>query len=154
MGGFCVVADLGNAERAGAFPPRPGEIQARGYRAPETVAFLHHTAKADVFAAGVVVHELATHALLFDPDGASAEAVTRAHVRAIASALGPYPEWMRLAAPCFADEMRAADGDGALLPTLAEPLLGMLAVDPHRRHSAADALALLHADAPSPMAVG
>jgi serine/threonine protein kinase len=136
-GGFCVVSDFGNAERVGAYPPNPGSIQARGYRSPESVLFLHHTEKADIFAAGVVVHELASAAPLIELGDATTAA---AHIGALGRVLGPFPRWMRLAAPSFAECM----SDKPLASCAASGLVRrMLALDPYERPSASDALAEL-----------
>jgi serine/threonine protein kinase len=137
-GGFCVVSDFGNAERVGAYPPNPGSIQARGYRSPESVLFLHHTEKADIFAAGIVVHELASTPLIELGDDPTAAA----HVGALGRALGPFPSWMQLAAPSFAECMRSSSCAAASCP--AGPLVRrMLALDPYERPSASEALAEL-----------
>lgn len=136
-GGFCVVSDFGNAERVGAYPPNPGSIQARGYRSPESVLFLHHTEKADIFAAGVVIHELAAAPLIDLGDDTS----TAAHIGALGKALGPFPPWMHLAAPSFAGCMRSSE---CAVRVSADALVRrMLALDPYERPSASEALAEL-----------
>lgn len=135
-GGFCVVSDFGNAERVGAYPPTPGSIQARGYRSPESVLFLHHTEKADIFAAGVVVHELASTAPLIE----LGDDTTAAHIGALGRVLGPFPRWMHLAAPSFAEIMSCATASGGPADALVRR---MLALDPYERPSASDALAEL-----------
>jgi serine/threonine protein kinase len=157
-GGFCVLSDLGNAEAAASYPPRPGCIQPRGYRAPETVLYLHHDARADVFAAGVIAYELRAGGAdgLFDPQGETAEAVNREHVRALARVAGPFPEWMRLAAPMFAAEMLeppTPPGNGAAADADATTR-AMLTLDPHARPDAAAALALLLGGGADGMCVG
>lgn len=96
-GTFCVIGDLGNAEKIKHYPPEPGSIQPRLYRAPEVVAYLPHTEAVDVYSAGAVVHYAATAGPLFDPDGDTSEERNAEHVRLVARTLGPFPEYMRLA---------------------------------------------------------
>lgn len=142
-GSFCVIGDLGNAERIKHYPPEPGSIQPRLYRAPEVVAYLPHTEAVDVYSAGAVVHYAATAGPLFDPDGESSEERNVEHVRLVARALGPFPEYMRLAS--FV--VRAAD-DVAFEPDLLAAsdaiwlVRALTTVDPHERPTAAAAAAL------------
>jgi serine/threonine protein kinase len=141
-GAFCVIGDLGNAERIGRYPPDPGGIQPRLYRAPEVVAYLPHTEAVDVYAAGAVVHFAATARPMLDPDGETNEARNADHVRLIARVLGPFPEYMRQASFLA----RAADDvefdRAALEPSPVEWLVRMLtAVDPLERPRAALAAA-------------
>jgi serine/threonine protein kinase len=153
-GGFCVVADFGNAERVGAYPPNPGSIQARGYRSPESVLFLHHTEKADIFAAGVVLYELASSNALVDLGGDDAKAAsttTEAHIGALGAALGPFPEWMVRAAPCFAECMRSSCASVGSLRGGSPLVRRMLALDPYARPTASEALGELALGESSPM---
>jgi serine/threonine protein kinase len=139
-GSFCVIGDLGNAERIKRYPPEPGSIQPRLYRAPEVVAYLPHTEAVDVYSAGAVVHYASTAGPLFDPEGDSSEERNVEHVRLIARALGPFPEYMRLAS--FV--VRAAD-DVAFEPDLLAAsdalwlVRALTTVDPHERPTAAAA---------------
>ena len=141
-GQFCVIGDLGNAEAIRQYPPEPGTIQPRLYRAPEVVAFLPHTEAVDVYSAGAVVHYAATGAPLLDPEGESSEDRNADHARLIARTLGPFPEYMRLASFVA----RKADGvefdPSALAPSPVEWLVRLLTtVDPHERPTAAAAAA-------------
>ena len=141
-GSFCVIGDLGNAERIKHYPPEPGSIQPRLYRAPEVVAYLPHTEAVDVYSAGAVVHYAATAGPLFDPDGDSSEERNAEHVRLVARTLGPFPEYMRLAS--FV--VRAAD-DVAFEPDLLAAsdalwlVRALTTVDPLERPTAAAAAA-------------
>ena len=137
-GSFCVVGDLGNAERIGHYPPEPGSIQPRLYRAPEVVAYLPHTEAVDVYAAGAVVHFAATAGALFDPEGDTSESRNAEHVRLIARTLGPFPDYMRRASHV----VRVADSiefDPLALADSAACWLvrALTAVDPYERPSAA-----------------
>ena len=141
-GQFCVVGDLGNVEEIRHYPPEPGTIQPRLYRAPEVVAFLPHTEAVDVYSAGAVVHFAATGQPLFDPDGETSAERTMDHVRLIARTLGPFPEYMRLASFVA----RGADGvqfdPTALAPSPVEWLVRLLTtVDPLERPTASAAAA-------------
>jgi serine/threonine protein kinase len=139
-GTFCVIGDLGNAEKIKHYPPEPGSIQPRLYRAPEVVAYLPHTEAVDVYSAGAVVHYAATAGPLFDPDGDTSEERNAEHVRLVARTLGPFPEYMRLAS--FV--VRAAD-DVAFEPDLLAAsdalwlVRALTTVDPHERPTAAAA---------------
>jgi serine/threonine protein kinase len=139
-GTFCVIGDLGNAEKIKQYPPEPGSIQPRLYRAPEVVAYLPHTEAVDVYSAGAVVHYAATAGPLFDPDGDTSEERNAEHVRLVARTLGPFPEYMRLAS--FV--VRAAD-DVAFEPDLLAAsdalwlVRALTTVDPHERPTAAAA---------------
>lgn len=139
-GTFCVIGDLGNAEKIKHYPPEPGSIQPRLYRAPEVVAYLPHTEAVDVYSAGAVVHYAATAGPLFDPDGDTSEERNADHVRLVARTLGPFPEYMRLAS--FV--VRAAD-DVAFEPDLLAAsdalwlVRALTTVDPHERPTAAAA---------------
>jgi serine/threonine protein kinase len=139
-GTFCVIGDLGNAERTRHYPPAPGSIQPRTYRAPEVVAYLPHTEAVDVYSSGAVVHFAATARVMLDPEGETAEERNEDHVRLIARVLGPFPEYMRRAS--FV--VRAADDVAfdrtALEPSPIEWLVRMLTtVDPLERPGAAAA---------------
>jgi serine/threonine protein kinase len=139
-GTFCVIGDLGNAEKIKHYPPEPGSIQPRLYRAPEVVAYLPHTEAVDVYSAGAVVHYAATAGPLFDPDGDTSEERNAEHVRLVARTLGPFPEYMRLAS--FV--VRAAD-DVAFEPDLLAAsdalwlVRALTTVDPNERPTAAAA---------------
>lgn len=148
-GDFCVIADLGNAERVDSFPPEPGSIQATCYRAPEVVMHLPHDARADVFGLGVVLYETSKRRFLVDIAGESERENCVEHLAQLRAVLGPLPEWMIVAAqPVFSrDELtstRDADPE-TLLPEsdLWAVVRSMLALDPRARISASDAVEAL-----------
>jgi serine/threonine-protein kinase SRPK3 len=142
-GGFCVISDLGNAVRADEFPPVPGSLQARGYRAPEVLLYMHHSPAIDMFALGVILNEMLTRRYMFDPEGETRRATFEAHVRALSECTGPFPEWMRRAAPACAVEAMGAARSAERAPALARDdgplgatLHGLLELDPHLRMTA------------------
>jgi serine/threonine protein kinase len=148
LGSFCVLADLGNAEKRGAFPPEPGCIQPTCYRAPEVVLFLPHDSAADVFGLGIALYEAATTRYLVDTDAESERDESVQHVTQLRAALGDLPEWMVEAArPVFSREeltSAAAHAPTALADAeLAQVLAAMLRMDPRARCSARDATDLL-----------
>jgi serine/threonine protein kinase len=156
-GDFCVIADLGNAEPADAFPPEPGAIQATCYRAPEVVLHLPHDARADVFGLGVVLYETSKRRFLVDIAGETERENCVEHLAQLRALLGPLPEWMLVAAqPVFTrDELtskRDAEPDTLVPETdLGAVVREMLALDPRARMSAADAAdALARVDAMAP----
>jgi serine/threonine-protein kinase SRPK3 len=145
-GGFCVVADLGNAELVGEYPPNPGSIQARGYRSPESVLYIHHTEKADIFSAGILIHEL-TSPHLFDADAETSELSALMLVKMMRRTLGPFPGWMIRAAPSFAACMVSTDDVPCTTPI--DPFVRkLLALDPYERLSAEEALIEINASSP------
>jgi serine/threonine-protein kinase SRPK3 len=154
-GGFCILSDLGNAVRADEFPPVPGSLQARGYRAPEVLLYMHHGPAVDMFALGIVLNEMTTRRYMFDPPGETRREAFEAHVRALSECLGPFPEWMRRAAPaCAAEAMQAprrAECAPALAPddgVLGAALHGLLRLDPQERLTARAARAVLASESP------
>ncbi len=144
-GGFCVVADLGNAEFVGEYPPNPGSIQARGYRSPESVLYIQHTEKADIFSAGILIHEL-NSPRLFDADAETSELSALMLIKMMRRTLGPFPDWMIRAAPSFAACMDSSD-DGCTMPI--DPFVRkLLALDPYARLSAEEALIEINTSSP------
>jgi serine/threonine protein kinase len=153
QGSFCVVADLGNAERIGLFPPEPGSIQATCYRAPEVVMHLPHDERADVFGLGIVMYEAMTHTYLVETMGDTERDESVAHLSQLRALLGPLPEWMILAAsPVFTrDELTkganpsssASETEHLLATELGGVVRSMLALDPRERPSAAAVFAAL-----------
>jgi serine/threonine-protein kinase SRPK3 len=137
-GAFCVLGDLGNAERIGHYPPEPGSIQPRLYRAPEVVAYLPHTEAVDVYSAGAVVHFAATAGPLFEPEGETSAERNAEHVRLVARTLGPFPEYMRRASFVVRAADNVAFEPGALADSAAGWLVRALTtVDPYDRPTAA-----------------
>ena len=148
-GGFAAIADLGNAIRDDEFPPRPGSLQARAFRAPEVVLYMHHDARIDVFSLGVILQCMHTRAYPFDAEGETRLAMFCSHVQLLSDALGAFPEWMRRAAPvCARPHMTPrgvpADFDGPF----ASVVTATLRLDALERPTAAEALHMLVSASP------
>jgi len=144
LGSFCVIADLGNAEKQAAFPPEPGCIQPTCYRAPEVVLYLPHDSAADVFGLGIALYEAATARYLVDTDAESERDESVQHIAQLRAALGELPEWMIVAAkPVFSREELTAVAAHAPATfadaPLAAVLAAMLCMDPRARCTARDA---------------
>ncbi len=151
-GGFAAIADLGNALRDDEFPPRPGSLQARAFRAPEVVLYMHHDARIDVFSFGVILQCMHTRAYPFDAEGETRLEMFCSHVQLLADTLGAFPEWMRRAAPaCARPHMLPRAPPKELHGAFAGVAHATLRLDPTERPTASEALsALLCA---SPMSV-
>jgi serine/threonine protein kinase len=151
-GGFAAIADLGNALRDDEFPPRPGSLQARAFRAPEVVLYMHHDARIDVFSFGVILQCMHTRAYPFDAEGETRLEMFCSHVQLLADTLGACPEWMRRAAPaCARPHMLPRAPPKELHGAFAGVAHATLRLDPTERPTASEALsALLCA---SPMSV-
>ena len=151
-GGFAAIADLGNAIRDDEFPPRPGSLQARAFRAPEVVLYMHHDARMDVFSLGVILQCMHTRAYPFDAEGETRLEMFCSHVQLLADTLGAFPEWMRRAAPaCARPHMLPRAPPKDLEGAFASVAAATLRLDPSERPTASEALnALLSA---SPMSV-
>jgi serine/threonine protein kinase len=151
-GGFAAIADLGNALRDDEFPPRPGSLQARAFRAPEVVLYMHHDARIDVFSFGVILQCMHTRAYPFDAEGETRLEMCCSHVQLLADTLGAFPEWMRRAAPaCARPHMLPRAPPKELHGAFAGVAHATLRLDPTERPTASEALsALLCA---SPMSV-
>ena len=148
-GGFAAIADLGNAIRDDEFPPRPGSLQARAFRAPEVVLYLHHDARIDVFSLGVIMQCMHTRAYPFDAEGETRLEKFCSHVQVLADTLGAFPEWMQRAAPACA---RPHMVPRAPPPELDGPFAGVAAatlrLDSLERPTAAEALRMLVSSSP------
>jgi serine/threonine protein kinase len=149
-GGFAAIADLGNAVSEDAFPPRPGSLQARVFRAPEVVLYMHHGPGIDVFSFGVIMQCIQNRAYPFDADGETRLGMFCEHVQLFSDALGAFPEWMLLAAPaCARPHMVPRAPPPELAPgPFADVVAAALRLDPTRRASASEALNMLLCSSP------
>jgi serine/threonine protein kinase len=148
-GGFAAVADFGNAIRDDEFPPRPGSLQARVFRAPEVVLYMHHDARMDVFSFGVILQCMHTRAYLFDAEGETRLELFCSHVQLLSDALGAFPEWMRRAAPaCARPYMVPRSAPADLDGPFASIATATLRLDASERPTAAEALRMLLSASP------
>lgn len=155
------LADFGTAEWTCS--SKVGLVGTREYRAPEIILGLNHSPACDIWAVGCIIFELLTGHTLFDPRNYSLHNIARDedHLVQMQELMGPFPTWMmrgsrrrrfltRYGQPKHIEYIYAKPLNHLLQDFniydsgLLDLLNRMLELDPMRRATAAECMALVH----------